>query len=77
MRPHMALSDAKKNYPSMDIEPYNDMIDGMLMDPQPGLPINHHIDRSKIDMGFPTWDELYFFLTPIASRISLQRWIMC
>merc|ERR1719331_2641688 len=28
----MALSDAKKNYPSMDIEPYNDMIDGMLMD---------------------------------------------
>ena len=39
----MALSDAKKNYPSMDIEPYNDMIDGMLMD----TPV---INSSKIDM---------------------------
>ena len=46
----MALADAKKRYPDLSIEPYNDMIDGMLMD-TPG----HRLFQDR----YETWDELY------------------
>ena len=59
----MALSDAKKNYPSMDIEPYNDMIDGMLMD-TPG----HQLFQDR----YETWDELYTYCYRVAGTVGLM-----
>ena len=58
----MALSDAKKNYPSMDIEPYNDMIDGMLMD-TPG----HQFFQDR-----EPWDELYTYCYRVAGTVGLM-----
>jgi len=59
----MALADAKKNYPSMDIEPYNDMIDGMLMD-TPG----HKLFQDR----YETWDELYTYCYRVAGTVGLM-----
>ena len=59
----MALADAKKNYPSMDIEPYNDMIDGMLMD-TPG----HQLFQDR----YETWDELYTYCYRVAGTVGLM-----
>jgi len=59
----MALSDAKKNYPSMDIEPYNAMIDGMLMD-TPG----HQLFQDR----YETWDELYTYCYRVAGTVGLM-----
>ena len=46
----LALADAKRRYPELSIEPYEDMIDGMLMD-TPG----HRLFQDR----YATWDELY------------------
>jgi len=59
----MALADAKKRYPDLSIEPYNDMIDGMLMD-TPG----HRLFQDR----YETWDELYTYCYRVAGTVGLM-----
>mmetsp|Transcript_24469 Transcript_24469/g.73432 ORF Transcript_24469/g.73432 Transcript_24469/m.73432 type:complete len:435 (+) Transcript_24469:178-1482(+) len=59
----LALSDAKKRYPDLDIQPYYDMIDGMLMD-TPG----HGLFQDR----YATWDELYTYCYRVAGTVGLM-----
>lgn len=57
----LALLDTKKRYPSMPLQPYLDMIEGMVMDtPQLGQ------DR------YETWDDLYLYCYRVASTVGLM-----
>lgn len=57
----VALVDAKEQYPTLELEPFLDMIEGMVMDtPQLGK------DR------YNTWDELYLYCYRVASTVGLM-----
>lgn len=56
----MALLDTIRRYPSMPIQPYLDMIQGMIMDTPLGQ------DR------YQTWDELYLYCYRVASTVGLM-----
>mmetsp|Transcript_10821 Transcript_10821/g.22712 ORF Transcript_10821/g.22712 Transcript_10821/m.22712 type:complete len:392 (-) Transcript_10821:211-1386(-) len=57
----LALLDTKRRYPDMELEPFLDMIQGMIMDtPQLGQ------DR------YQTWDELYLYCYRVASTVGLM-----
>jgi phytoene synthase len=56
-----ALAATRKAYPTLSIQPFYDMIEGMLMDtPQLGQ------DR------YQTWDELYIYCYRVASTVGLM-----
>ena len=59
----LALADAKLRYPDLDIMPYVDMIDGMLMD-TPG----HALFQDR----YETWDELYTYCYRVAGTVGLM-----
>jgi len=59
----LALADAKKRYPELSIDPYVDMIDGMLMD-TPG----HELFQDR----YATWDELYTYCYRVAGTVGLM-----
>lgn len=54
----LALVDTVKNYPALDIEPFDDMIKGMVMD----------LDQSR----FETFDELYLYCYRVAGTVGLM-----
>jgi phytoene synthase len=57
----LALVDTLERYPELDITPFNEMIDGMLMDtPQFG------------QTRYETWDELYMYCYRVASTVGLM-----
>jgi phytoene synthase len=57
----IALLDTKQLYPELEIQPFLDMIDGMVMDtPQLGQ------DR------YDTWDDLYLYCYRVASTVGLM-----
>merc|ERR1719454_2862386 len=57
----VALVDAKRKYPTLELEPFLDMIEGMVMDtPQLGK------DR------YSTWEELYLYCYRVASTVGLM-----
>lgn len=57
----LALIDARKKYPTLDIQPFVDMIDGMVMDtPTLGQ------DR------YNTWEDLYLYCYRVASTVGLM-----
>lgn len=57
----LALLDTKRRYPSLPLQPFLDMIDGMVMDtPQLGQ------DR------YQTWDDLYLYCYRVASTVGLM-----
>lgn len=56
-----ALIDTKENYPLLDIEPFEDMIEGMVMDtPQLG------------QARYETFDDLYIYCYRVASTVGLM-----
>lgn len=59
----MALADAKLRYPDLDIVPYKDMIDGMLMD-TPG----HEYYQNR----YATWEELELYCYRVAGTVGLM-----
>ena len=59
----MALADAKQRYPDLEIDPYKDMIKGMLMD-TPG----HELYKSRYD----TWEELKVYCYRVAGTVGLM-----
>jgi len=59
----MALADARRRYPDLDIKPYKDMIDGMLMD-TPG----HELYQNR----YETWDELEVYCYRVAGTVGLM-----
>ena len=59
----LALADAKRRYPDLDMAPYVDMIDGMLMD-TPG----HEIFQDR----YETWEELYLYCYRVAGTVGLM-----
>ncbi|KAJ1460462.1 isoprenoid synthase domain-containing protein [Pelagophyceae sp. CCMP2097] len=59
----MALADAKKRYPALDIQPYKDMILGMLMD-TPG----HALFQAR----YATWEELEVYCYRVAGTVGLM-----
>mmetsp|Transcript_18809 Transcript_18809/g.28427 ORF Transcript_18809/g.28427 Transcript_18809/m.28427 type:complete len:385 (-) Transcript_18809:374-1528(-) len=59
----LALWDVKRNYPSLDIKPFKDMIDGMRMDiPIPGLGVE----------VFETFEELELYCYRVAGTVGLM-----
>jgi phytoene synthase len=54
----LALIDTVKNYPSLSIEPFEDMIKGMVMD----------LDQNR----FETFDELYLYCYRVAGTVGLM-----
>merc|ERR1719313_3340777 len=54
----LALVDTVKNYPSLSIEPFEDMIKGMVMD----------LDQNR----FETFDELYLYCYRVAGTVGLM-----
>ena len=55
----MAFSDMIKSFPGADIEPYRDMVRGMLMDVS---------DK----VTYESWDELYLYCYRVASTVGLM-----
>jgi len=59
----LALWDAKRKYPSLDIQPFKDMIDGMRMDiPIPGVGVE----------SFETFEELKLYCYRVAGTVGLM-----
>jgi phytoene synthase len=56
----VALIDVRKNYPTLPIDPFLDMIEGMVMDTPLGQ------DR------YQTWDELYLYCYRVASTVGVM-----
>jgi len=57
----LAMSDTVKKYPAMDLQPYRDMIAGMVMD-VPGL----GVDR------YNNFDELYLYCYRVAGTVGMM-----
>lgn len=54
----LALADTVRNYPGLRIDPFRDMIQGMLMD----------VDRAR----YETFDELYLYCYRVAGTVGLM-----
>ncbi|KAJ8598287.1 hypothetical protein CTAYLR_005986 [Chrysophaeum taylorii] len=59
----LALADAKRRYPELNIVPYKDMIKGMLMD-TPG----HEFYQSR----YNTWEDLEVYCYRVAGTVGLM-----
>eukprot|EP00633_Aureoumbra_lagunensis_P008092 CAMPEP_0197320616 /NCGR_PEP_ID=MMETSP0891-20130614/61078_1 /TAXON_ID=44058 ORGANISM="Aureoumbra lagunensis, Strain CCMP1510" /NCGR_SAMPLE_ID=MMETSP0891 /ASSEMBLY_ACC=CAM_ASM_000534 /LENGTH=256 /DNA_ID=CAMNT_0042812111 /DNA_START=344 /DNA_END=1117 /DNA_ORIENTATION=- len=59
----LALADTKQRYPDLDIQPYRDMIKGMLMD-TPG----HALYQTR----YETWDDLEIYCYRVAGTVGLM-----
>mmetsp|Transcript_99099 Transcript_99099/g.181781 ORF Transcript_99099/g.181781 Transcript_99099/m.181781 type:complete len:491 (+) Transcript_99099:74-1546(+) len=57
----LAILDTKKRYPTLSIEPFNDMIKGMMMDTE-------QFGKNR----YETWDELYVYCYRVASTVGLM-----
>jgi len=59
----LAMSDTVKAYPTLEIEPFRDMIDGMIMD-VPGHPLGKE--------RYNTFDELYMYCYRVAGTVGMM-----
>eukprot|EP00747_Dinoflagellata_sp_TGD_P153571 gnl/TRDRNA2_/TRDRNA2_177409_c0_seq3.p1 gnl/TRDRNA2_/TRDRNA2_177409_c0~~gnl/TRDRNA2_/TRDRNA2_177409_c0_seq3.p1 ORF type:complete len:496 (+),score=68.50 gnl/TRDRNA2_/TRDRNA2_177409_c0_seq3:94-1488(+) len=59
----LALADTVRTYPTLDIEPFREMIEGMVMD-VPG--------HAKGKLRYQTFDELYLYCYRVAGTVGLM-----
>jgi phytoene synthase len=59
----VAMADTVRTYPTFDIRPFRDMIDGMIMD-VPG--------HAKSKLRYETFDELYVYCYRVAGTVGMM-----